>query len=224
MGLTDSPVTGSGLVGTIAWALHKPNGTEISRAFEGNILSTGATLTWLAQLLGTTPEALDEMAAAVEDSGGIDIVPAFSGLGAPWWDAAAVATISGLQLGTRPEHLAFAVMESIVLQIEDVLAAAEREQGLRIDNVFADGGPSRNRRLMQLQADLSGRTVLCHDGAELSALGAATLAAEAAGIVESGIQRNMHSDFIPAKKERHDRRDRWTRAVQRARFRPPLEH
>jgi len=220
MGLTDEVVTGPGLVGTIAWGLSvdRQNESGVARAFEGNILSTGATVAWLAGLLGVAPDAVAELARSAQDSDGVDIVPAFAGLGAPWWDEDAVAIASGMQLGTRGEHLARAAFESVALQIEDVLSVAEREIGISIERVLADGGPSRNSWLMQMQADLSERTVRRHDGADLSALGAATLAAEAAGIVDSCGFVADHTDFIPNPSfDAASRRARWNRAVTRSR-------
>ncbi|KJQ52881.1 FGGY family carbohydrate kinase [Microbacterium sp. SA39] len=215
MGLTEAIVEGPGLVGTIAW------GTEaggIARAFEGNILSTGATLVWLARLLGTTLHELDGLARTVSDSGGVDIVPAFAGLAAPWWDERATGIVSGLQLGSDRARVARAAFESIALQIEDVLSAAEREGGRQFARVLADGGPSRNPWLMQLQADLSGRTVARHDGADLSALGAARLAALAAGVAEEPTEAASHSEFVPdPAADAAPRRARWSAAVARAR-------
>ncbi|MGO1769219.1 MAG: FGGY-family carbohydrate kinase [Microbacterium sp.] len=217
MGLTDRPVVGPGLVGTIAW---RANGAT-ARAFEGNILSTGATVRWLADVLGVTADELAALAQSVEDSGGVDIVPAFAGLGAPWWDERAVAIASGLQLGTGRGHLARAAFESIVLQIEDVLRAAEQETGLHLGRLLADGGPSRNSWLMQLQADLSGRDVHRHDGADLSALGAAAMAAETIGIRDrQALDPSTHSVFAASPDiDAAVRRERWSDAMARARLR-----
>lgn len=216
MGLTDAVVSGPGLVGTIAWETARGG---ISRAFEGNILATGATVQWLAALLNSSPDELDALARSVADSGGVDLVPAFAGLGAPWWDEKATAALTGLQLGTDRAHLARAAFESIVLQVEDVLAAAEVEADRPIRRVLADGGPSRNAWLMQLQADLSGRIVSRHDGADLSALGAARLAAETAGITDDGEPApTAHTDFSPdASLDASARRTRWALAVRRSR-------
>ncbi len=216
MGLTDAIVTGPGLVGTIAWSTAAGG---IARAFEGNILATGATVQWLAQLLGSTPDQLDTLARTVSDTGGTDIVPAFAGLGAPWWDEQAVAIIAGLQLGTYPAHLARAAFESIALQIEDVLTAAEHEVGTALTTVLADGGPSRNSWLMQLQADLSGRIVARHDGADLSALGAGRLAAVTAGLIDhDALASSAHTDFIPDPTfDSAERRRRWAAAIERSR-------
>lgn len=219
MGLTDSIVRGPGLVGTIGWAIGADH--TIARAFEGNILSTGATVAWLAQVMGSTPDELDLLARSVDDTAGVDLVPAFAGLGAPWWDEDAVGLVSGVQLGTDRAQLARAAFESVALQIEDVLSVAEREVGTRIDRVLADGGPSRNAWLMQLQADLSQRTIARHDGADLSALGAAALAAVTAGVVGEVGFRPEHTDFTPdAAVDAAGRRARWAAAVSRSRSTP----
>ncbi|NEM92044.1 FGGY family carbohydrate kinase [Galbitalea soli] len=167
-----------GLVTTLAWAAPEP-----ALAFEGNILSSGSTLVWLAGLLGTTPDELADLAreASGEPDTGVDLVPAFAGLGAPWWDDRAQAVLIGFDLATDRSALARAALESVVLQIEDVLRAAEAA-GPRIESVLIDGGPAANDHLAQLLADLSGRRVERPDIAGLSALGAAHLAGLAAGL------------------------------------------
>ncbi|MFV0405337.1 MAG: FGGY family carbohydrate kinase [Propioniciclava sp.] len=215
MGITDRPVPGPGLVGTIAWR----TGTTTTRAFEGNILATGATIAWLANLLDVSPEQVAQMAATVPDSGGVDIVPGFAGLGAPWWDERAMGLVVGVQLGTERAQLARAAFESIALQIEDVLTATESEVGIAVQRVLTDGGPSRNDWLMQLQADISGRHVHRHDSADLSGLGAAMLAAEATGVADSGWgQQSPHTTFAPAVTTDERRRGRWKGALARARM------
>lgn len=167
---------GTGLARTVAWQL---DGTP-AHAFEGNILATGATIVWLAQVLETTPAELFDIARDVEPLHGVDLVPAFAGLAAPWWADQAQAIMSGFTLGTNRAVLARAAVDSVVLQIEDVLDAAERATG-PISVVLADGGPSSNDWLMQLQADISGRSVRRPRLSELSAFGAARLAADSIG-------------------------------------------
>lgn len=169
----------SSLVRTIAWT----TGGRTERAFEGNILSTGATLVWLAGILGTTPGELLEAAASAPVLHGVDLVPAFAGLAAPWWDASAVATVRGFTLGTDRATLGRAAADSIALQVEDVLTACD-SASIPIDRVLLDGGPSSNDWLVQLQADLSQRTVQRSRVAELSALGVAVLAGTTQGLWE----------------------------------------
>jgi len=207
---------GDGLVRTVAWDFGKP-----VQAFEGNILSTGATVKWLAQLLSTTPDELSALAERADGSSKVFLVPAFAGLGAPWWDDAARGIIVGLTLGSSREDLARAAFESVAFQIEDVLDVADAG-GKRIQTILADGGPSANRWLMQVQADLSQRDVRPSTTADLSALGAAYLAgsshglwtdAEVTGFSESAETLHPALDADAAM----DRRSAWLDAVARAR-------
>lgn len=216
MGLSESLTAGPGLVGTIAWGI----GGHHSKAFEGNILSTGATVKWLAELFNMSPDELADHARSAESSYGLDIVPAFHGLGAPWWDEKATGIISGIQLGSGIGQFARAAFESIVLQIEDVLCAAEQETGVKLGTVLVDGGPSRNDWLMQLQADLAQRNFLRHDGADLSALGVASLAARSVGLNWDGKASNEpRTEFLPTPTvDRAERRSRWEEAIARARI------
>jgi glycerol kinase len=223
MGLGVVADDSTGLVSTIAWG-----DPGLAIAFEGNILSTGATIVWLAGLLETTPAALMALAETAPADHGIDLVPAFAGLGAPWWDETATALISGLGLGTDRAALARAAAESIALQIEDVLAAADRALGTRIDTILADGGPSANDWLIQLQADVSQRRVLRTDTAELSALGAAHLAGQAAGVWTSAEVLDLPrptTEFLPQRDAAAAtaRRERWLSAVARSRHLPTTE-
>ncbi|MCL2515971.1 MAG: FGGY family carbohydrate kinase [Microbacteriaceae bacterium] len=224
MGLSTTPAASAGLAHTIAWEADG----RIARAFEGNILSTGATLVWLAELLGVSPAEIAVLAQDAADDGGIDLVPAFAGLGAPWWDPRAVGVIAGLTLGTSRTQLARAALESIVLQIEDVLAAADAALGgAGIGTIHVDGGPSSNDWLMQRQADLSGRAVVRPARAALSALGAAWLAGSACGIWSpdtapwaGSAEGAPKSAFTPllAPEARAARRARWACALERARL------
>jgi glycerol kinase len=175
MGVTADPLARSaGVARTVAWELDRP-----TYALEGNIRATGATLVWLARLLGMTPAEV--AAAAGPDSGGVVLVPAFTGLGAPWWDDKARGTITGLSADTGRAQLCRAGLESITFQVEDVVSAVEKAAGL-VTVILADGGPSANSTLMQLQADTSGRQVSTSQVAELSALGAAHVAGVGAGV------------------------------------------
>jgi glycerol kinase len=187
---------GSDLAWTIAWETERPY-----FALEGNIRASGAALVWLANLLGRTPGELAGSAAASSD--GVILVPAFTGLGAPWWDDQAQALLVGFTEGTRAEHLTRAALESIAFQVEDVITEVERHTG-PIETVFADGGPTDNPVLMQLQADLSGRRVNRAVARDLSALGAAHLAGLAAGVWSAeellGLQR-PYEPYLPQRDE-----------------------
>jgi glycerol kinase len=216
MGITKQAEGGSAaLCRCIAWETDEP-----SFALEGNIRSSGATVAWLAELLGTTPKQL--AADAADDSEGVHLVPAFTGLGAPWWDDSAVAILSGLGFGTRQSHLARAALESIAFQVEDVVAEVEREVGA-VPTLLVDGGPTANPTLMQLQADTSGRSVVRARAGNLSALGAAYLAGQAAGVWTAqeiqALPREREA-FEPrvGDADRARRRSEWHHAVARARM------
>ena len=215
---------GSGLVRTIAWG-KAPGATgstalQIQPALEGNILSSGSTLIWLGKLLGRTPNQLDQLARTATTSK-VNLVPAFGGLGAPWWDPNAQAIIDGMSLATGAAELALAGFEAIALQIEDVLAAVESETGAKLSSVNVDGGPTSNDWLMQLQANLSQRTVLKNQIAELSAVGVAVFAAQAAGLLGTVPASNSKS-FTPniSADQAAERQARWHSAVTAARNQP----
>lgn len=171
MAAADSPEPADGVCGTIAWSTGRP-----TFAHEANIRSAGRTVTWLAQLLGTSPDELIHLAADA-DPGDVTLVPAFGGLGAPWWDAQAVPVLAGFDLGTSRAQLARAALESVAHQVGDVLTALP---GLR--QVVADGGLSRSDALLQLQADVTDVAVARTGHHELSAAGAAQLAGLGLGL------------------------------------------
>lgn len=217
MGLMSGARTAlSGPVATIAW------GTDaLTYAFEANILSSGSTVAWLANVLGVDPASIAMLAEAATDSD-VFFVPAFAGLGAPWWDDAAEAVIVGLDLGSGRADLARAALESIPLQIEDALAAAERETGADIDTILADGGPSANGWLMQRQADISQRRVVASAVAELSAVGVAHLAGTTVGMFDdSRLADSPHDGTVYQpqwiSQVADARRHAWTAAVARSR-------
>jgi glycerol kinase len=179
---TDGVVLSShGLSSTVAFA----RGDEVTYALEGNIYSTGATVQWLGDLFGIGSAEVAALAAGAEDSGGVCLVPAFAGLGAPYWNSRARGVLTGLTRGVTKAHLARAAVESIAFQIHDVSAAMEADSGERLPRLLADGGASRNDHLMQLQADLLDREVQRSASADLSALGAAYLAGLTVGMWSS---------------------------------------
>ncbi|WP_218617291.1 FGGY family carbohydrate kinase [Cryptosporangium aurantiacum] len=208
-----------GLCLTVGW---QHGGAAPTLALEGNIRSSGRTLTWLADLFGvSTTELLDSAGPSAE---GVALVPAFGGLGAPWWDADAVATVSGLTLGTGRPALARAAIESVAFQVEDVVAAVEAVGG-PIETLLADGGLSRSATVMQAQADLSGRAVRRADDADLSALGAAQLAGVGAGlwsVADLTDRARATTAFAPATtpEQRRDGRAGWHAAIARSRTQP----
>ncbi len=214
--LADDGATGDGLVRTIAWQLDRP-----VAAFEGNVLSTGATVVWLAGVLGITPGEAFALAERGSPDHRVSLVPAFSGLGAPWWDDQATAVLSGFGPETSREDLARAAVESIALQVESVLEAADLT-GERAETVLVDGGPTSNDWLLQLQADISGRRISRSAIAELSASGAAQAAALGSGVLSdsdlAAIERRP-TVFVPSMTVhvRTDRLQQWRLAVGAAR-------
>jgi glycerol kinase len=216
------PITSkNNLVTTIAWRL----GDRTEYALEGSIFIAGAAVQWLRdglQLIRSAPE-VEQLAASVRDSGGVYVVPAFAGLGAPHWDQYARGTIVGLTRGSTRAHIARAALEGIALQVMDVLRAMEADAGLKLKELRVDGGASANDLLMQLQADLLNVPVVRPKVAETTALGAAYLAGLAVGFWKSqtDIARQWQVDkrFTPAMKsaERSRIATGWERALDRAR-------
>lgn len=156
----------------------------IEYALEGSVFVTGALVQWLRDGLGVITHSADieALAASVPDSGGVTVVPAFTGLGAPHWSADARGAIYGLTRGSTRAHIARAALEAIALQTLDVMRAMEADAGTRLRELRVDGGGTANALLMQLQADLLGSTVRVAPTAETTALGAAMLAAQGAGL------------------------------------------
>jgi glycerol kinase len=220
MGLIERPETlANGLCLTIAWSLDRP-----AFAAEGNIRAAGATLRWMADLLAITTEELAELAAR-STSDGVAVVPGFNGLGAPWWDRDAVGLVTGCTLATGRGTLARAALESIPHQVCDVVEAIDASVG-HVDEVHADGGPTRNPVLMQLSADLLGRPVLPARTSELSALGVAHLAGLRAGVwgMEELVRMPRERSRVTPRMgeaERVGARGAWRGAVARALGRTP---
>lgn len=147
---------------------------KVFYAFEGNIHCTGATLVWLKDELQLVsgPQEVEEFAGKVKDNGGVYLVPAFSGLGAPWWQPDVRAVISGLSLGTGKSHVCRAAVESIAYQVTDLVSAMTEKAGISLKDVRVDGGPTRNKFLMQFQSDLLGVPVIRSEAGDASAFGA----------------------------------------------------
>lgn len=207
----------SGLCLTIGWGFEKP-----AHAAEGNIRSCGQTLKWLSGLLGISPEELAALGETA-DNDGVTLVPAFTGLGAPWWDREAVGLISGLTLGVGRAQLARAALDSMVHQVADVVEAVARG-GRELHELHVDGGPTRNDALMRNLADLIAVPVVRGDAAELSALGVAHMAGLKAGIWSWDDLRSMprgRDVFTPrlSAGARTTAREVWRKAVARSRSR-----
>ena len=164
----------SGLITTVAWGLDG----RIEYALEGSIFATGSAVQWLRDGLGLIAHAADTEAAArsVPDAGGVYLVPAFTGLGAPYWDEHARGALVGITRGTTREHLIRATLESIAYQTRDVVECLQRDSGLSLSELRVDGGAAVNDFLMQFQADVLGVPVQRPAVLEVTAYGAAALA------------------------------------------------
>ena len=221
MNTGDKPVfSSSGLVTTVAWGL----GSRVSYALEGSIFVAGAAIQWLRDEMRLIDSAADSEyhAGKVADTAGCYVVPAFTGLGAPYWDQYARGAIVGLTRGVNKNHIIRATLESMAYQVSDVLEAMRADSGIALTSLKVDGGASSNNVLMQLQADILQVTVHRPVCVETTALGAAYLAGLAVGYWSSQeeIARNWAVDrtFLPAitTQERDKKLQGWKRAVTRA--------
>ena len=211
-----------GLLSTVAFAFEPRRATY---ALEGSIFVTGAAVQWLRDGLGIIERSSDveRLAGEVDDSGDVFFVPAFTGLGAPCWDPHARGTIAGITRGTTRAHIARAALDAMAYQTADVVAAMERDAGLRLAELRVDGGASANGLAMQFQADVLGVPVVRPACIETTALGAAYLAGLQAGFwadVET-VARQWREDvrFTPGMdaERRAELLNRWHRAVERSR-------
>jgi glycerol kinase len=221
MNTGETPVVSrNNLLATIAWRI----GGKTEYALEGSVFIGGAVVQWLRDELGLVKDAaeLDELAASVPDAGGLFLVPAFAGLGAPHWDPYARGTIVGITRGTRRAHFCRAALEAIAFQSADLIACMEKDSGLPLKELRVDGGASRSRPLLQFQADLLGTPVVRPRCVETTAWGAACFAGLATGCWNdrAEIARVAAADtiFSPAS----DRsgiavlRRNWARALERS--------
>jgi len=221
MNIGESPVLSEqGLLTTIAWGINN----RVEYALEGSIFITGAAVQWLRDglgLIGSSSE-LEDLASRVEDNGGVYFVPAFVGLGAPYWDPYARGLMIGVTGGTTGAHLARAVIEAMAYQTRDVLEIMYREAGLPLQELRVDGGASVMDLLLQFQADLTGTTVRRADTFDTTALGAAYLAGLATGFwkgqEELAASWRQSAVFEPGmdQKERDALYRNWQKAVQRS--------
>lgn len=182
-----------GLLTTIAWQL----GDQLTYALEGSVFVAGAAVQWLRdelQLIGSAAE-IEALAGTVPDNGGVYFVPAFVGLGTPYWDSDARGLIIGLTRGTQRGHIARATLESLAYQSRAVLEVMQRESGRRLPSLKVDGGATANNLLMQFQADVLGVSVRRPIVRETTALGAAALAGLAVGVWDSPEQFASHLEL-----------------------------
>lgn len=183
-----------GLVTSVAFSAWG----ETYFGYEGNIYSTGATVKWLSDQLGllSSPRNLESECAAAPDSGGVYLVPAFAGLGAPWWSTTARAALVGMTFATTRAHVLRAALESIALQVADLVEAMTRATSQPMSEICADGGPTANATLMQLQADLVGADLVTTEVDDASAFGAFVMNGMARGLWTS------YDQLLPLRKEK----------------------
>ena len=210
----------NGLLTTIAWGVDG----KVEYALEGSIFVAGATIQWLRdelRMIKTSPES-ERYAEAVEDTNGVYLVPAFVGLGAPYWDQYARGTIVGLTRGTKKEHFIRAALESLAYQTYDVLKAMEEDSGIKLAALKVDGGACANNFLMQFQSDVLGVEVHRPEVIETTALGAAYLAGLAVGYWanKEEVSKNwaVSREFTPAMEDekREELLAGWHEAVNRS--------
>ena len=181
------PPPAEGMLTTVAWTLDGDSAPgTVAYALEGAIFSTGSAIQWLRDGLGVIGESAEvgPLAASVDDTGGVFVVPAFTGLGSPWWDAYARGTVTGITRGTTRAHLARAVVESMAYQTRDAVEAMVAASGRPVTELRVDGGASVMDLLLQIQADQLGVPVLRATERETTAVGAAYLAALAEGVAD----------------------------------------
>jgi glycerol kinase len=208
------------LLTTVAWL----EGQRREYALEGSVFIAGAAVQWLRDGLGIirSAEEVEKLARSVPDNGGVYLVPAFTGLGAPHWDPYARGTIAGLTRGSTAAHIARATLESIAYQTADILTAMQADSGIELKELRVDGGATRNDLLMQFQADILGVPVVRPAMLESTALGAAALAGLASGFwpdaaaldAQWRAERVFEPAMDPALRARL--REGWQRALARA--------
>ena len=210
----------AGLVSSVAWSV----GGRTTYALEGSVFNGGSTIQWLRdelRLVDSAPEC-DRLAESVESSGGVVVVPAFTGMGAPYWDMYARGAILGITRGTGRAHIARAVLECIAYQVTDLMLAMRQDAGCDITALRADGGASVSDILMQMQADLLRIPVDRPAMVETTAFGAASLAGLACGLwrdtEELAALRRSQRVFLPQRPQADcdDEYRLWKKAVSRA--------
>ncbi|MDO4481559.1 MAG: glycerol kinase GlpK [Bacillota bacterium] len=212
-------ISDGGLLTTIGIGLKD----KIHYAMEGSVFVGGAVIQWLRDELKIIENsgASEAAAVSVEDNGGVYFVPAFTGLGAPYWDMYARGAVMGITRGTRREHIIRAAVESMGFQSMELIEAVEKESGIRVVSLKVDGGASENEFLMQFQSDIAGVKIIRPEIRETTALGAAYLAGLAVGvwnsIEEIALACKTDREFIPEMDEnrRVEMIKKWKKAVSR---------
>jgi glycerol kinase len=217
---TKAVASKSRLLTTIAWKLKDQ---EMTYALEGGAFVCGAAVQWLREGLGLFQKSseVETLAGSVEDTGGVEFVPALTGLGAPHWNAEARGLICGLTRGTTKAHLARATLEAMALQNTEILMAMQKDLGKKLKNIKVDGGASENNLLMQLQADYLGVDVIRPQVIETTAVGAAYLAGLGVGLwsdqaeLQKIWKKNHEFTASMKPKARTERLVRWQKAINR---------
>ena len=205
------------LLTTVAWKI----GDTVNYALEGSIFVGGSVVQWLRDGLGIIKSSseVEALAASVPDNGGVYFVPALTGMGAPYWDQYAHGTICGLTRGTTAAHIARAALEGIAFQTMDIVAAMEKDAGVRLSELKVDGGASRNNLMMQFQSDILGASVIRPRVTETTALGACYLAGLAVGYWSSldEVKRQWQAErvFTPSDADTAPAKAGWADAIQR---------
>lgn len=221
MNIGEKPqITDTGLITTIAWGLDG----KVNYALEGSVFVCGAAIQWLRDGMRIIESASDSeyYAKKVPDSGGVLVVPAFQGLGAPYWDPYARGIIVGITRATNKYHLIRATLESMAYQTADVIELMEKSTGIKIEDLSVDGGASANNLLLSFQADILGTSVNRPDCIETTALGAAYLCGLATGVYKSTDEivnnRKIASTYSPEMDEetRKEKIALWKKAVSRS--------
>ncbi len=214
----------AGVLTTVAWQL--PGEKKLTYALEGGAFVCGAAVQWLRdelQMIKRAPD-IEALAATVADGGGVDFVPALTGLGAPWWEPEARGTITGLTRGAGRGHIARATLDAMALQNVDILNAMEKDLGKRMKPLRVDGGACANNLLMQIQADLLGRKLIRPHLIETTVAGAAYLAGIGVGLwagkkdVSAVWQAEREFAVAMSAKQRQHRISQWHQSVERARL------
>lgn len=221
MNIGEKPqITDTGLITTIAWGLDG----KVNYALEGSVFVCGAAIQWLRDGMRIIESASDSeyYAKKVPDSGGVLVVPAFQGLGAPYWDPYARGIIVGITRATNKYHLIRATLESMAYQTADVIELMEKSTGIKIEDLSVDGGASANNLLLSFQADILGTSVNRPECIETTALGAAYLCGLATGVYKSTDEivknRKIASTYRPEmdEKTRKEKIALWKKAVSRS--------
>jgi len=216
MNTGNTPVTSqNGLLTSIAWGIGK----EVTYALEGSVFICGAAIQWLRDSMGLLASSAEseEIAMRVKDTEGVCFVPAFVGLGTPYWDPYARGAIFGITRGTTKAHIVRAVLEAMCFQTADVVRVMQKDAGQTPLALRVDGGASANDLLLQMQADLLNLPIRRPACIETTAFGAASLAGLCEGCIELPLQRASVTEFLPqiSEEEREAKLALWHKAAER---------